>query len=181
MGSAIMVKHRLPMWIVAWLIFTSIVVTMDATFVLNRPASFKWKIFQPYNDIYIHIDKGYGDIYDGFVIAQSWCNLVEMLFNLIAIYYHLTSNTIASNAWCFISTLCTFWKTVIYLLVNICGGEHGFIHTGHNSIKDLFIFYIIPNGIWIIIPFCVLYSQFTSLINASRSVVAGKSKKKKRR
>ena len=142
---------------------------MDACFVLFRPTSFEWTIYKPYTDIYIHIDRGYGDLFDGFVIAQSYLNLIEMIFNLFAIYYYYTNNTILSNAWCFIATLCTFWKTVLYLLRDVCGGKNGFEFSGHNSWNDFIIFYVIPNGIWIILPFAVLYHQFNALFVRQKS------------
>ena len=91
------------------------------------------------------------------------------MINVVAIIYHVAGNALLSNALCFTATLCTFWKTVLYLLVNVCGGEHGFIHTRHNSTRDMVIFYIIPNAIWIIMPLAVLLYQFHSLLKKAGS------------
>ena len=43
----------------------------------------------------------------------------------------VAGNVLLSNVLCFTASLCTLWKTVLYLLVNVCGGEHG--HLLHPS------------------------------------------------
>jgi len=46
----------------------------------------------------------------------------------------------------------TFAKTVLYFLIStpVCGGQH---FVNYSDLKKLVILYIIPNGIWIVVPF----------------------------
>ena len=63
------------------------IVLWDASFVLNRPASFSNLIWYPYRD-YVEIDKLYGDMDDAFVVAQSYMNIVEASMNLVALIWY---------------------------------------------------------------------------------------------
>ena len=115
----------LSSWMIIWLFITIIICSLDAGFVINRPESFKWSIYKPYTNIYMNIDKGYGLIYDGFVIAQSYCNLFENVLCIAALLAHFTKKHTLSVFITYSVTLMTFWKTVIYLLVDVCGGPNG--------------------------------------------------------
>ena len=57
-----------PKWVSVWLCITTLIVLWDASFVLNRPASFTNMIWYPYRD-YVKIDMLYGDMEDAFVVA----------------------------------------------------------------------------------------------------------------
>ncbi len=60
-----------PLWLKAWLFISSLVVTWDYSFVLNRPESMKGgslnQFFKPY-ELYVTIDTMYGDLNDRFVV-----------------------------------------------------------------------------------------------------------------
>ena len=154
----------LPRWIVSWLFISSIICSIDAIFVLTRPQSFEWPMYSLYSNIYIHVDKQYGELHNGFVIAQSWLNLAEVLINIICIIVYLQNNITWSNLLAFAVTIMTFWKTVLYSCTDIFGGPNGFIYTGHNTMTRWMAFYLIPNSVWLIVPFIIIYKltkQFT--------------------
>lgn len=110
-----------------------------------------------YRDIYIHVDKQYGDLENGFAIAQSWLNLVEVVINIICIFCYMSNRVNLSNILAYGVTIMTFWKTVLYQLTDVCGGPNGFVYTGHNSYDRLIIYYIIPNGVWLVVPFIIIF------------------------
>ena len=52
----------------------------------------------------------------------------------------------------FVVATMTFAKTVLYFLMStpVCGGQD---FVNYSDLKKLVILYIIPNGIWIVVPF----------------------------
>ncbi len=137
--------NSLPTWLNTWLLASTAICVWDAMFVLNRPQSFNWSIYSGYS-IYMEVDKGYGDIEDGFVIAQSWINLVECTLNVMAV---TSSDPNNSYLLAFSTSLMTLSKTVLYLLVDLCQNMK---FTGHNNWPTYLLLFIILNGIWIFVP-----------------------------
>nr|POF17381.1 hypothetical protein CFP56_65248 [Quercus suber] len=48
----------------------------------------------------------------------------------------------------------TFFKTIMYMLIEVCSG---FDNIGHNSWSRLVFLYLIPNGAWILVPGYLMY------------------------
>ena len=62
-----------------------------------------------------------------------------------------------------VSTM-TFSKTVLYFLLTtpLCGEEH---YISHNDWKTMILMYVIPNAIWVIIPFlCMVATGWKMLV-----------------
>ncbi|KXT13662.1 hypothetical protein AC579_4995 [Pseudocercospora musae] len=67
----------------------------------------------------------------------------------------------------------TFWKTVLYWLLEAFGGFH---NIGHNDLSSLIFLWIIPNGAWLIFPAYMMY-VFGSEILQGLEVAANSAKK----
>ena len=52
-----------------------------------------------------------------------------------------------------LASVCVLAKTVLYATVEIVSG---FENTKQNNLFDLAFLYILPNGLWIVIPFLVV-------------------------
>jgi len=156
---------QLAPWCMYWLYIGSAIVVWDASFVLFRPHSLPGGalnfIWLPYNK-YIQVDKGYGNMSDGFVMGQSIINVVEVL---VCVYGLLelrkatappirgrsTSETDGAGVRALfaimMSNLATFCKTVLYFLVEICSG---FKYIKDCSLFDKVFVWFIPSSFWLI-------------------------------
>jgi hypothetical protein len=159
----------IPAWSWYWLVISSIVVLWDASYCLLRPRSMQggdlYWIYKPYS-LYIAVDKMYGDLKGetvlSFIIIQSWCNLAESALNFLAAYLSkqagastrksLVAGLLALTSLCF-----TFWKTMIYF-------AFGREHAKHNTWDMYISLYLLPNGLWILMP-------FFSMLGVARNIV----------
>lgn len=70
-------------------------------------------------------------------------NLVETALNVVYLYLAYVAKYPAASVVGFMSATMTLWKTVLYWLqeyyCNLCD-------IGHNDLKTLIMFWIIPNG-----------------------------------
>ncbi|KAG5642870.1 hypothetical protein DXG03_002015 [Asterophora parasitica] len=57
----------------------------------------------------------------------------------------------------------TLAKTVLYWLQEYYCGYCGI---GHNSASDLVFYWIIPNGLWIVVPAVIVYRLGTDLVQS---------------
>ncbi|PAV16954.1 protein related to Adiponectin receptor 1 [Pyrrhoderma noxium] len=143
-------------WISLWFLITAPIIFWDVGYCLMRPRSFKggdlhW-IWNPYA-LYQEVDLVYGvDAYyrgDGFTNAQASLNIVETLLNLYYLYsQHILSSPSAPLVG-FASAVMTLSKTILYWAQEYyCGG----CAVGHNDLNTLFWLWIVPNGLWIVVP-----------------------------
>jgi len=145
-------NYRLPVWLVVWLVVSSLIVFWDTGFVLTRPRSMKggdlfW-LFEPY-DTYIQVDKLYKKINDSFVVSQSLMNLVENSVNIATLTLHFKNHPASLVVGIFGLTL-TLGKTILYTLMDVVCN---FCNTRHNDLTTRVFLYFLPNGLWIVIPF----------------------------
>ena len=169
----------LPKLVLIWTIVASIICLWDAGFVLNRPRSLPggdlhW-MWKPYA-LYITIDHLYGDMKSGFVVAQSWLNLVELVISLAAVYVYYRPGATRreqkiSLVVLLLANMATFWKTVIYFGQDIMSGWG---YSGHNGWFNFLMLYCFPNGVWIVMPVVVMYI-LTMLIVEEESVKVQKA------
>jgi hypothetical protein len=118
---------RVSGFITYWLLLSSLIVVWDAGFVLTRPHSMpggKWAHIWKPSELYITIDKMYGNMEDKFVFTQSCFNVLEIIINLTAFCLLITKRTrlgalIALCGLCF-----TFWKTCIYFVYGYEDSTH---------------------------------------------------------
>ncbi|KAH7921511.1 hypothetical protein BV22DRAFT_1019219 [Leucogyrophana mollusca] len=143
-------------WISLWFLVTAPVIAWDVGYCFMRPRSMvggdlHW-IWKPY-EIYQEIDYVYGvkalESGDGFTNAQSLLNVVETFMNLAYLYLAHVSGWSPAPLIGFAAAVMTLSKTVLYWAQEYyCGG----CAIGHNTISDLVLYWIIPNGLWIVIP-----------------------------
>ncbi|KAL0069286.1 hypothetical protein AAF712_003651 [Marasmius tenuissimus] len=109
--------------------------------------------------IYQNVDLVYGvEAYkrgDGFTNAQSLLNVIETLLNALYLYAaHVTAWPPATLIG-FTSASLTLAKTILYWAQEYyCS----YCAVGHNDVKTLILFWIIPNGLWIVIPSMITYT-----------------------
>ncbi|KAF8259085.1 hypothetical protein EI94DRAFT_1752476, partial [Lactarius quietus] len=148
-------------WISAWFLLTVPVILWDASYCLMRPRSMvggdlHW-IWKPYA-LYQEIDYVYGikalQENSGFPSAQSFLNLIETALNVFYVYLAHVAKYPAASLVGFASATMTLSKTVLYAAqeyyCNFCA-------TGHNDLKTLIVYYIIPNGFWIVVPSLIVF------------------------
>ncbi|KAF9237464.1 hypothetical protein BU15DRAFT_63187 [Melanogaster broomeanus] len=173
-------------WVTLWFLLTAPVMFWDAGYCLMRPRSMvggdlHW-IWEGY-EIYQEIDYLYGpkalEENNGFTGAQALLNLIETLTNLSYVYLAHVSGWSAAPVVGFAAATMTFWKTALYWLQEVyCGG----CAVGHNTFKDLFVFYIFPNMLWTLIPCAIMLRLGKDIAGAviaversSKKAASGKS------
>ncbi|WP_375384813.1 hypothetical protein [uncultured Microbacterium sp.] len=147
---------RLPTWIIVWLTISAIIQTYDACYVLLGPLSHAggplagmW----PGHVFYSSFDHRYAG-FDAFGSAQSWANLLEV----IVIVWALTkAKRFSGVVLALIVTTATFWKTVIYFLVEASSGlEMTRQSLESGNLVGFLMVAILPNLFWIVIPLAVV-------------------------
>ncbi|KAF8184819.1 hypothetical protein BJ912DRAFT_1022967 [Pholiota molesta] len=139
-------------WISLWFLLTAPVIAWDVGYCFMRPRSMKggdlhwiWSPYALYQEACLFCKKlGCMRVYglpslergDGFTNAQSLLNVIETLLNLTYLYLaHISKWPPA--------TIVGFASVEYYC---------GFCAVGHNNAWDLFTLWIIPNGLWIVVP-----------------------------
>ncbi|MES1908415.1 MAG: hypothetical protein MHM6MM_001360 [Cercozoa sp. M6MM] len=143
-------------WHVAWLLVSAIVCTYDALFVLLRPRTLpggdlNW-IFSIY-DLYIQVDKNYG-VFDGlgsgFLHSVAYLNLVEVGLSVIALLMLSVRRSRAMGALLTLAiNVAILWKTALFFSFEILNNFHS---TEHNDRMTWWLLYVVPNGIWLLMP-----------------------------
>jgi len=150
------IERRVPRWIAVWFVITAIIQTYDACYELLGPLSHKggqlaW--LWPGHVFYSSFDHRYAG-FDAFGSAQSWANLLEVVA-LVWVLFHLTrwSGVVVG----LIVSVATFWKTVIYFLVEASSGlEMTRQSIERGDILGFVMVAILPNLVWIVVPFIVI-------------------------
>ncbi|EJC98473.1 uncharacterized protein FOMMEDRAFT_96779 [Fomitiporia mediterranea MF3/22] len=161
------------MWITLWFLLTAPVIFWDAGYCFMRPRSFNggdlhW-IWKPYA-LYQDIDLVYGvEAYnrgDGFASAQSFLNVIETFFNLYYVYAQHILASPAAPLIGFASAVMTLSKTVLYWAQEYyCGG----CAIGHNDLKTLFWLWIVPNGLWLLVPTLIIRSLYRDIASGLKT------------
>ncbi|KAJ7220651.1 hypothetical protein GGX14DRAFT_675507 [Mycena pura] len=140
-------------WISLWFLLTAPIIFWDVGYCFMRPRSmvggdlhWLWKPYSIYQEIYgvKSLERG-----DGFTNAQTLLNVIETLLNLLYLYTaHITAWPGAPLVG-LTAAVMTLSKTVLYFAQEYyCG----FCMIGHNSAKDLLMYYFATNTWWIIVP-----------------------------
>ncbi|OBZ78318.1 hypothetical protein A0H81_02264 [Grifola frondosa] len=135
---------------------------------LNEGGDLHW-LWKPYA-LYQEVDYIYGlkayEGGDGFTNAQSLLNIVENFMNIAYLYLAHVVGTPVAPLVGFASAVMTLSKTVLYWVQEYyCNG----CSVGHNSLQVLVVYWIIPNGLWLVIPSFIIW-QFGKDIVASLRV-----------
>ncbi|KAF8198350.1 hypothetical protein K438DRAFT_1824243 [Mycena galopus ATCC 62051] len=174
-------------WVSLWFLLTAPIIAWDVGYCFMRPRSMEggdlhW-IWAPYST-YQKVDFVYGlpafERGDGFPNAQSLMNIIETIMNLVYLYTaHVTAWPTAPLIG-FTAAALTLAKTVLYwaqeYYCNYCA-------VGHNSVKVLIQYWIIPGGIWIVVPSFIVWRLGKDLVadlnvahTASVKAASGKTK-----
>ncbi|MFT4210284.1 MAG: hypothetical protein QM626_00295 [Microbacterium sp.] len=151
-----LVPRRIPVWIVVWLIVTAAIQTYDACYELlgavshaGGPLSWLW----PGHVFYSSFDHRYAD-FDAFGSAQSWANLLEVVVLIVAICLRRRWSGVVLAL---IVSTATFWKTVIYFLVEISSGlEMTRQSLEQGNLVGFLAVAVLPNLVWIVVPLSVV-------------------------
>lgn len=150
-----------PKWVCIWVLFSSIIVTWDVGFVLNRPHSIKNPIWSASYSIYTSVDTLYSDEQDEFLYSVALINILEVALSIISLLIFCSRNFKAAAILIIVVSTMTCSKTLLYFMMEAVGG---FKHTRQNDYVTLFTFYLVPNGIWILLPLKVICSISGTLV-----------------
>ena len=158
---------RLPRWVVFWLGLSTLVVIWDALFVLCRPASFPGNtlgfIWSPAYRIYLSVDHGYADLENKFVATLAIMTLLESCVVAVLLWLNRKGgHGLLPHLLAVVVTCLTGAKTLIFFLHE---GLAGWPSIGHNDLLPLVFGYIIPNGIWIVVPFTAAFATGRHLLH----------------
>ena len=149
-------EHRLPRWIFLWLAISTVVVVWDALFVLCRPASFPdgelgfiWSFAYT---IYMATDLSYADVGNRVIEAMAVMSIGEACLVAIALMWDKRGAVRKAHLLAFVAAALTCAKTMLFFLVE---GMYGWHSIAHNDLVSMLAFYIVPNGVWIVVPFMV--------------------------
>ncbi|KAI5804460.1 hypothetical protein EDC01DRAFT_420903 [Geopyxis carbonaria] len=178
-------KHQPPTLVPLWLTISTLIVCWDISYCLLRPASMPGGryhfLYTPYA-LYAQIDYIYGPQAlaenNGFTGAQAWMNVVESLLNLCYASQYWRGKRDGKMALLGLVAVSMTWsKTCLYALNEACSGWKGI---GHNDAYTLLTLYVIPNGLWIVMPaYCGWYfwSELAGALDSAK--VEGEKKKLK--
>ncbi|KAI0075607.1 hypothetical protein K474DRAFT_1664045 [Panus rudis PR-1116 ss-1] len=167
-------------WVSLWFLVTIPVIFWDAGYCFMRPRSMVggdlhwiWKPYALYQDIdYVYgipaLQRG-----DGFTNAQSLLNLVENFMNIFYLYLAHVAQSPVAPLLGFASVTMTLSKTVLYWAQEYyCGG----CSVGHNDLKTLIVYWVIPNGLWLVVPSLILTQFWKDIAGVLRTVDAQSKK-----
>ncbi|EFQ26960.1 uncharacterized protein GLRG_02131 [Colletotrichum graminicola M1.001] len=165
-------SHAPTTFTAAWLLISLPLVAWDTGYVLLRPwtmpgGHLHWPLWAPYA-LYGEVDHIYGwkafESRNGFTSAQGALNLVETLMYLAYVWLYVSrgqpvggpagaKKTVGGRAGAlavvigFSAAVMTLSKTVLYWANEYFSG---FDNIGHNTMADLILMWIIPNGAWLV-------------------------------
>ncbi|KUJ13437.1 uncharacterized protein LY89DRAFT_591637 [Mollisia scopiformis] len=154
-------SHKPSNLTIAWLLISIPLVIWDTIYVLFRPltmpgGSLQYPLYIPY-EIYLQTDYIYGwkalEQNNGFTAAQATMNIVETALYCWYLYIVLDRKYVGGKAGTlavlvgFSAALMTLSKTVLYGLNEAFSG---WSNVGHNEWGHLVLYYIIPNGSWLV-------------------------------
>ena len=151
--------QTVPKWVCIWVLFSSIIVTWDVGFVLNY--SIKNPIWSASYSIYTSVDTLYSDEQDEFLYSVALINILEVALSIISLLIFCSRNFKAAAILIIVVSTMTCSKTLLYFMMEAVGG---FKHTRQNDYVTLFTFYLVPNGIWILLPLKVICSISGTLV-----------------
>lgn len=116
-------------------------------------------VWIPYQ-LYITVDKLYGDLNDAFNKAQSTVNIIEVSLNAMGLYLygldqHSKSQQRRGLVVLLVALSATVCKTVVYAFYDY---YHVPSNTAHNDWFTYVTLYLIPNGLWVVVPtMCIVH------------------------
>ncbi|KAI0851058.1 hypothetical protein F5Y00DRAFT_231649 [Daldinia vernicosa] len=177
-----------------WFAVSLPLVIWDSGYVLLRPLTMEggplhWPVYAPYK-LYGEVDHVYGwkafHARNGFTSAQGALNVVETAMYLVYVCIYLGSGAAVPGrattrvlsgrpaalavVTAFSAAVMTLSKTVLYWLQEYFSG---FDNIGHNSLQDLILLWIIPNGLWLIFPSYLIYVMGGEIVDGLTAASTG--------
>ncbi|CAI4220997.1 unnamed protein product [Auanema sp. JU1783] len=160
-------KQRiLPLWIETWLITSAIICLLDVGFTMLRPHTTTGgslaTVYYGWN-IYADVDKRYADPHDQVTTATGRVMLIEIVMDFV-VFFMARRQSRHTVLTAFTTSCFVFWKTVLYLVLFIAPPQ-GISHFSEeaSSLRIFWVFWVM-NGIWVIMPFMVMMSLWSQLI-----------------
>jgi hypothetical protein len=158
---------RLPRWVVAWLAVTALIQTYDACYELLGPLSHAGGAlagFWPGHVFYSRFDHRYAG-FDAFGAAQSWANLLEVV---VVVWALALRRRFSGLVLALLASVATFWKTVLYFLVEISSGlEMTRQSLERGDLGGFLLVAVLPNLVWIVVPLAVVVTLGRRLVSSS--------------
>ena len=158
----------LPAWTALWFAIAIPVVSWDAAFVFLRPASMPGQslawLFPGY-DTYTRVDGRYADLADDFIVAQSILNILESAIGLLFLVLFFRRARAAVLVGFTVSVM-TLGKTLLYFT---CEAAQGFASLAQASAGETLLYFVIPNGLWILVPGLIVWRAGHELLAALRA------------
>ena len=161
---------RMPTWVFIWLTISAVIQTYDACYVLLGPLSHAGGPLEPLwpgHVFYGTFDHRYGQ-FDAFGSAQSWANLVEVVVIVWPLFHARRWSGVVVGL---IVTVATFWKTVIYFLVEASSGlEMTRQSLERGDIMGFLMVAVLPNLFWIVFPLAVVIALGRQVLRVGRAM-----------
>ncbi|WP_127472737.1 hypothetical protein [Microbacterium sulfonylureivorans] len=163
---------RMPTWVIVWLTISAVIQTYDACYVLLGPLSHDGgplAALWPGHVFYGSFDHRYAQ-FDAFGSAQSWANLVEVIVIVWALLHAKKWSGVVVGL---LVTVATFWKTVIYFLVEASSGlEMTRQSLERGDLVGFLMVAVLPNLFWIVFPLAVVIALGRQVLRVGRGVQA---------
>ncbi|KKA27838.1 hypothetical protein TD95_004125 [Thielaviopsis punctulata] len=162
---------------IIWLILSCALVTWDFCYVFLRPHSlpggslhFLWTPYALYGKVdYVYGVRAWKE-HSGFTGAQSALNVVETAMYLFYMAAAARAGgTVTGKCGAkvllvgFSAAVMTLSKTVLYWANEYFSG---YANIGHNNLSTLITMWIIPNGLWIVMPSYMVYSMGSNILSS---------------
>ncbi|EPY24526.1 hypothetical protein STCU_07136 [Strigomonas culicis] len=181
----LMAAAKLPLLASIWFAVVAPVVLVDGIFVLKRQPVGAADLTHPLAEtfpfnywlIYEKYDRRYAPNDDAFVVAQSYMNMIEVVLGLVTLALSLVGEHSCSIKLAFTVALMTFYKTVLYFLMDVVEGG---IYTHHNTQQEQFLYVILPSSFWILIPGIIMkmcWNRMQCSVEGANGTPAAKKKK----
>lgn len=161
---------RLPVWVIVWLTVSAIIQTYDACYVLLGPLSHEGGALAglwPGHVFYGTFDHRYAQ-FDAFGSAQSWANLVEVIVIVWALAHAKRRSGVVVGL---LVTVATFWKTVLYFLVEASSGlELSRQSLERGDLAGFLLVAVLPNAFWIVFPAAVVITLGRQVLRVGHAV-----------
>lgn len=159
---------RMPRWVVVWLVVTACIQTYDALYELLGPLSHaggRLAGLWPGHVFYSRFDHRYAG-FDAFGSAQSWANLLEVVVVVLALVLHRRFSGVVLGL---VVSTATFWKTVLYFLVEISSGlEMTRQSLEQGDLGGFLMVAVLPNLVWIVVPLAVVIALGRQVVRVGR-------------
>lgn len=156
----------LPRWVILWSVISIAVVLWDTLFVVLRPMSMEGGalsfLWLPYSQ-YVTVDLSYGNPSDPFTLVQAIMSQFEIAVLAVGIVFNAFRQTGLATLLVFFSCSLTWAKTTLIFLQEWASG---LANVGHNSAEVLWLQYIVPNSVWVVVPLLVVLVTGRRLLRA---------------